>query len=53
MVQVQLKRLDNVSRSPLFSHLTATLQGLATIHAFDKGQDFISEFHLRLDRNLR
>ena len=38
-----LKRLENVSRSPIFSHVTASVSGLDTIHAFGKEQDFISK----------
>jgi len=43
--QRELKRLDNIARSPLFSHLTATLQGLPTLHAFDKQDEFRVLFH--------
>ena len=37
-----LKRLQNISVSPLLSHVAATVQGLHSIHAYDKTQDFIS-----------
>lgn len=36
-----LKRLENMSRSPVFSFITATTQGLNTIRAFNKEQEFI------------
>ncbi|EDQ90078.1 uncharacterized protein MONBRDRAFT_82, partial [Monosiga brevicollis MX1] len=49
--QRETKRLDNISRSPLFSHLTATLQGLPTLHAFAKERPFLRELCLRLDEN--
>eukprot|EP00045_Choanoeca_perplexa_P015068 m.182226 g.182226 ORF g.182226 m.182226 type:complete len:1453 (+) comp16881_c0_seq1:165-4523(+) len=51
--QRETKRLDNVSRSPLFSHLTATLQGLPTLHAFHKERSFMSLLCHRLDDNTK
>lgn len=36
-----LKRIENITRSPWFSHITATVSGLATIHAYEKTNDFI------------
>ena len=34
-----------VARSPLFSHISATLQGLTTIRSFRKGSSFLDQFH--------
>jgi ABC-type multidrug transport system fused ATPase/permease subunit len=51
--QRHIKRLDNVSRGPLFSHLSATLTGMSTIAAFGKGQQFRRAFLLRLTDNSK
>ncbi|XP_078483628.1 ATP-binding cassette sub-family C member 12 [Ciona intestinalis] len=40
----EFKRIENVCRSPWISHLTATIQGLCTIHAHNKTNDFIHRF---------
>lgn len=49
----QLKRMDGVTRSPLYSHLTATVQGLSTLHAYNKMADFNAVFKEYLDLNTR
>ncbi|XP_043467235.1 multidrug resistance-associated protein 5-like isoform X1 [Leptopilina heterotoma] len=46
-----LKRLENASRSPVFSFITATTQGLNTIRAFNKEQEFILKFQELLDQS--
>ncbi|XP_032182404.1 ATP-binding cassette sub-family C member 11 isoform X3 [Mustela erminea] len=43
------KRLENYSRSPLFSHILTTVQGLSSIHVYGKTEDFISEFKRLID----
>nr|XP_026695465.1 multidrug resistance-associated protein 5-like [Ciona intestinalis] len=47
----EFKRVDNVTRSPWISHVTSTVQGLSTIHAYNKTDDFIQTFCKQLDRN--
>ncbi|XP_053721093.1 ATP-binding cassette sub-family C member 12 isoform X1 [Synchiropus splendidus] len=43
----QMKRLENISRSPCISLTTSTLQGLSTIHAYN-----IRDNHVRLFKTL-
>lgn len=40
-----IKRLEALARSPLFSHISASLQGLTTIRAFGKETSFLDQFH--------
>lgn len=47
----ELKRLDGVTRSPIFTHLQATIQGLSTLHAFDKMGQFNERFRTLVDSN--
>ena len=38
-----LTRLEHVSRSPIYSHVDASINGLTTVHAFGKQRHFISK----------
>ncbi|CAI9724597.1 resistance-associated 1-like isoform X1 [Octopus vulgaris] len=45
----QLKRLESVNRSPIFSHFGETVSGATSIRAFNKQNDFIKESEKRVD----
>ncbi|RPD60042.1 metal resistance protein YCF1 [Lentinus tigrinus ALCF2SS1-7] len=47
----ELKRLDAVSRSPIFAWFSESLNGLSTIRAFGQQQLFIANNERRVDRN--
>lgn len=47
----ELKRLDAVTRSPIFTWFSETLSGLSTIRAFRHQDIFILNLEKRLDRN--
>ncbi|XP_032892371.1 multidrug resistance-associated protein 9-like [Amblyraja radiata] len=47
----ELKRIENVSKSPWFSHITSSIHGLNTIQAYNKTNDFIKRFNELSDRN--
>ena len=49
----ELKRLDSVSRSPIFAHFQETLGGISTIRAYRQQPRFILENEWRMDANLR
>uniref|UniRef100_A0A8C1TDH1 ATP-binding cassette sub-family C member 5 n=1 Tax=Cyprinus carpio TaxID=7962 RepID=A0A8C1TDH1_CYPCA len=46
-----MKRMENVSRSPWISLTTSTIQGLSTIHAYDKRKQYIEQFKILSDTN--
>jgi ATP-binding cassette, subfamily C (CFTR/MRP), member 1 len=47
----ELKRLDAVSRSPIFAWFSESLNGLSTIRAFSQQSVFVSANERRVDRN--
>lgn len=48
----QLKRLDSVSKSPIFSHFGETLTGITTIRAYNSQNRFIKSMNNKIDENL-
>lgn len=49
----ELKRLDAIARSPIYSHFGETLGGVTTIRAFGDQERFTKENMTRLDRNQK
>lgn len=49
----ELKRMDSVSRSPLFSHFTETIVGVATVRAFGVTRLFLQNMLEYIDTNAR
>ncbi|KAL8782539.1 MAG: hypothetical protein Q9213_005304 [Squamulea squamosa] len=49
----ELKRLDSISRSPIYAHFQESLGGMTTIRAYRQQQRFALENERRVDENLR
>uniref|UniRef100_A0A8C9ZRY3 Multidrug resistance-associated protein 1 n=1 Tax=Sander lucioperca TaxID=283035 RepID=A0A8C9ZRY3_SANLU len=49
----QLKRLESVSRSPIYTHFNETLLGTSVIRAFGEQERFIRESDQRVDHNQK
>ncbi|CAF1425127.1 unnamed protein product, partial [Rotaria sordida] len=49
----QLKRLESVTRSPIYALFSSSLDGLTSIRAFDVQGDFLNMFMDRIDTNSR
>lgn len=49
----ELKRLDSVTRSPIYAHFQESLGGVATIRAYRQEKRFALENEWRMDANIR
>uniref|UniRef100_A0A672LTP6 ABC-type glutathione-S-conjugate transporter n=1 Tax=Sinocyclocheilus grahami TaxID=75366 RepID=A0A672LTP6_SINGR len=49
----QLRRLDSVSRSPIYSHFGETVSGLSVIRAYGHQQRFLKQNEDTIDQNLK
>lgn len=49
----ELRRMDSVTRSPLFTHFGETIVGVATIRAYGVTRQFMNEMLKRVDENSR
>lgn len=48
----ELKRLDAISRSPIYSHFSETLGGLSVIRAFGHEKRFVRANEEKVQRNV-
>ena len=48
----QLKRLESVSRSPIYSHFGETVMGAPTVRAYQQQERFIATSANKVDENL-
>ncbi|KAM8860010.1 ATP-binding cassette sub-family C member 2 isoform 1-T2 [Spinachia spinachia] len=49
----QLRRLDSVSRSPIYSHFSETVSGLSVIRAYGHQERFLKHNETVIDENLK
>ncbi|KAM8852537.1 ATP-binding cassette sub-family C member 2 isoform 1-T1 [Synchiropus picturatus] len=49
----QLRRLDSVSRSPIYSHFSETVSGLSVIRAYGHQERFLKHNEITIDQNLK
>ncbi|XP_065895722.1 ATP-binding cassette sub-family C member 4-like [Dysidea avara] len=48
-----IKRLETLARSPLYSHISSTIQGLSTIRAYKEEEKFSKDLHCYLDEHTK
>lgn len=49
----QLKRIESITSSPIFTHFAETLNGVSTIKAYNVCPRFIEESNKRVDKNFQ
>ena len=49
----EVKRLEALSRSPVFTHISESLSGLVTVRAFKKSKDFQTDFFNKQYTNVK
>jgi ABC-type multidrug transport system fused ATPase/permease subunit len=49
----EVKRLESISRSPVYAHFSESLAGISVIRAFNRGPVFVNESIRRFDGNQR
>ena len=49
----QLKRLESVSRSPIYAHFSETLNGVSSIRAYRQEEAFVDENEYKINYNLQ
>lgn len=49
----ELRRLDSISRSPIFTHFSETLSGSSVVRAFKLEDRFQTQLEMKLDTNQR
>jgi ABC-type multidrug transport system fused ATPase/permease subunit len=52
-VSRETKRLENISRSPVYAQFSETLGGISTIRAYGQPKRFIHEFEVKVDGNTK